>query len=187
MNLELITSNMKTYKNLLFALLMALCSAGAFAQEPEDLPPDVPQTVDPKVRQKVEAARIGLISQRLGLTPDQAEKFWPIYNEFNLKRMEKRQEYRQAQRQINPNNPDPQKEGDLVTLGLKIKQDELNLEKDYSGRIMKVVTAQQFLSLRKAEQEFKTLILNQLQQRRALQQRKENLRDRNQRLRQNKQ
>jgi len=186
MNLKLIIFNMKPYKKLLFTLIVAFCSGVAFAQETEDVPTDVPQTIDPKVRQKVEAARIGLISQRLGLTPAQAEKFWPVYNEFTQKRMEKRQEFRQAQQQIDSKNPDPKKEGDLVRLGLKLKQDEVDLEKDYSGRIMKVVTAQQLLNLRKAEQEFRQLILNQLQHRRALQQRKENLRDKNQRLRQNK-
>src|SRR6478609_3027264 len=127
-NLELIISNMKTYKKIVLVLLLALFSAGAFAQDPQDLPPDVAQTVDPKVRQKVEAARIGLISQRLGLTPEQAEKFWPIYNEFTQKRMQKRQEFRLAQQQIDPNNPDPKKEDELVKLGLKIKQDELDLE-----------------------------------------------------------
>jgi len=68
---------------------------------------------------------------------------------------------------------------------LQLKQKELDMEKDYSGRIMTVITAQQLLSLRKAEQDFRQLILNQLQQRRALQQRKEILRDKNQRLRQN--
>ncbi|MBS1544366.1 MAG: hypothetical protein JST14_12075 [Bacteroidetes bacterium] len=59
------------------------------------------------------------------------------------------------------------------------------MEKDYSGRIMQVITAQQLLSLRKAEQDFRQMILNRLQERRALQQRKENFRDQNQRLRQN--
>ncbi len=81
------------------------------------------------MRQKVEAARIGLISQRLGLTPEQAEKFWPIYNEFTQKRMEKRQEFRQAQQQVDPDNPDPKKEGELVKLGLKLRQDEVDLER----------------------------------------------------------
>lgn len=165
---------------------MVLCAGTAVAQEEDDIPQDVPQAVDPKVRAKVDAARIGLITNRLGLTPEQAEKFWPIYNEFSQKRMEKRQEFREAQKQIDPNKPDPDKEKNLVKLGLKLKQDEVDLEKDYSGRIMNVITAQQLLNLRKAEQEFRQLILNQLQQRRALQQRKENFRDRNQRLRKNK-
>lgn len=140
-------------------------------------------TQDPKARERIEAARIGLISERLGLTPEQAERFWPIYREFNQKRSEMIGEFRQAQRQIGPDNTDPERQKELVELGLKIKQRQLDLEKDYSGRMMKVITAQQVLNLRNAEKEFQRMILNQLQQRREIQQRKENLRERNQRLR----
>ena len=163
-------------------ILMVLSSWAAFGQE-DDAPP---QQIDPKVREKVEAARIGMISNRLGLTPEQAEKFWPIYREFSQKRGEMRQEFRAQQQSLDPKNPDQQKQHELVNLGLQLKQKELDLEKDYSGRILNVITAQQLLNLRKAEQDFRQLILNQLQQRRALQQRKENFRDKNQRLRQNK-
>lgn len=163
-------------------VLLVLTSWCAFAQE-DDLPQQ--QNIDPKVREKVEAARIGMITNRLGLTPEQAEKFWPIYREFTQKRQEMRQEFRQAQQGLDPSNPDPKKQQELVNLGFQLKQKELNLEKDYSGRIMNVITVQQMLNLRKAEQDFRQLILNQLQQRRALQQRKENFRDKNQRLKQN--
>ena len=34
----------------------------------------------------VESARVAFISQKIGLTPVQAEKFWPVYNEFNNQR-----------------------------------------------------------------------------------------------------
>jgi len=138
---------------------------------------------DPKARERIEAARIGLISERLGLTPEQAERFWPIYREYNQRRGELVNEFRQAQRQVGPDNTDPEKQKELVELGLKIKQRQLDLERDYSGRMMNVITAQQILNLRNAEKEFQRMILNQLQQRRDMQQRKENLRDRNQRLR----
>jgi hypothetical protein len=30
----------------------------------------------------LEAAKIGFISRRLNLTPEEAEKFWPIYNKY---------------------------------------------------------------------------------------------------------
>ncbi|HCM77849.1 MAG TPA: hypothetical protein DIS90_15805 [Cytophagales bacterium] len=137
---------------------------------------------DPKAREKIEAARIGLISERLGLTPEQAERFWPVYREFTQKRGEMVREFRQAQREVGPDNKDPDKQRELVELGLKIKQRQLDLEKDYSRRMMDVISAQQIMNLRNAEKEFQRMILNQLQQRRDLQQRKENLRDRNQQL-----
>ncbi|MDZ7645879.1 MAG: hypothetical protein U5K54_01160 [Cytophagales bacterium] len=49
---------------------------------------------------------------------------------------------------------------------------------------MRVISAQQILNLRKAEGDFQRLILEQVQQRRMMQQRNETLRERNQRLKQ---
>lgn len=165
-------------------LIIAFALATCLPSMAQDELPD-PQQVDPNVRAKMEAARIALITNRLGLTPEQAEKFWPVYREFVQKRQEIRQEFRHAQQNVDPNNPDAKKQEALVTLGLQLKQKELNLEKDYSGRIMNVITAQQLLNLRKAEQDFRQYIINELARRRALQQRKENFREKNQRLRMN--
>ena len=180
--LPLTEMTMNTRYILFLAAMLLGGSWSAQAQEDLDLPPQ--QTLDPKVREKVEAARIALISNRLGLTPDQAEKFWPVYREFSVKRGEMRSEFQRAQRGLDPNNPDPAKQQELINLGLNLKQREVDLERDYSGRILRVISAQQLIGLRKAEQDFRQLILNQLQQRRALQQRKETFRD-NQRLKRN--
>ncbi len=171
---------MKWYPKILTGLLLLL--SFALTAQDEEMNP---QQIDPKAREKMEAARIALITERLGLTPDQAEKFWPIYREFTQKRLELRNEFRQRQMSLDPAHPDQKKQEELINFGLQLKQKELDIEKDYSGRIMQVITAQQLLSLRKAEQDFRQMILNRLQERRALQQRKENFRDQNQRLRQN--
>ncbi len=34
-------------------------------------------------REKLEAARVAFITTRLDLTPEQAQKFWPLFNGFN--------------------------------------------------------------------------------------------------------
>jgi len=149
----------------------------AHAQEEE-------QPQNGSAREKIKAARIGLITQRLALTSDQAEKFWPIYNEFTDKRTSLRKSYKDAERNINPNNPDPKQQESLVELGLKVKQDELSLEKEYSNKLMSVITAQQMLNLRQAEKDFRNIIINMLNNRRVQQQRQENFRDRNMKLRQ---
>lgn len=173
---------MQRLKKYTIVLLLSLQSFAMLAQEQDEI---VRQ--DPKAREKIEAARIALLTERLQLTPEQAEKFWPVYREFAGKQMELRKELNMARKEINPNNPDPAKEQALIDLGLQLKQRELDLEKDYSGRLLKVITAQQMLNLRRAEKDFRQMILNQLQQRRVMQQRKENFRDKNQRLRQNRQ
>lgn len=168
-------------KKLIHLLFISLICTAIQAQDSDE-----PQPQNANAKEKIKAARIGLITQRLGLTPEQAEKFWPIYNEFTQKRTDLRLQYKQAEKNINPNNPDPKQQQALVDLGLKIKQDELTLEKEYSGKLTGVITPQQMLNLRQAEHDFRNIIINMLNNRRLQQQRKENFRDRNMRLRERK-
>ena len=51
---------------------------------------------------------------------------------------------------------------------------------------MNVISAQQMLNLRQAERDFRNIIINMLNNRRLQQQRKENFRDKNMRLRERK-
>lgn len=162
----------------IFILFLAFASVASFAQDNEE----VERMQDPKAQEKINNLRIAFLTERLGLTSEQAEKFWPVYREYAVERAKIRSEVRQLRNQIDPNNPDPKKQQELIDLGLKVKQRELDLEKDYSNRLLKVISAQQVLNLRQAEHDFRQLLINQIQQRRMDQQRKENFRDRNQRL-----
>lgn len=176
MNLKF-PNDIKIMKNILAFALMLVC-LGARAQE--ELPE---RRQDPKAQERIQNLRIAYITEKLGLTPEQAEKFWPIYREFSLERRKLGEELREAQRQIDPKNPDPKKQQDLLDLGLRLKERELKLEKDYSGRLREVISAQQMLNLRKAEGDFRNMLMQQIQQRRDVQQRREQFRE-NQRLRQ---
>jgi len=167
-------------KRLLMIVLMA-GSLAAGAQDPNE--PGQPP-VDPKAMERINNLRIAYLTEKLELTPNQAERFWPVYREFSQERMKIRNELRVAQQSLDPTNPDPAKQQELVDLGLKVRQRELDLEKDYSGRLLKVISAQQLINLRKGEREFADIVRTQIQQRRLNQQRKENFRDRNQRLQQ---
>ncbi len=168
-------------KRIIILGLYLISGWAAIAQDPVDS--DV-VTQDPQVQEKIKNLRIAYISDKLSLTPDQAEKFWPVYREFSDQRKGIRQEMIQARKQIKTDNPDPAKQEELVKLGLTLKQRELDLEKKYSERLMRVITAQQMLNLRKAEGDFQRIILEQVQQRRMMQQRNETIRERNQRLKQ---
>jgi hypothetical protein len=156
-------------KKLLQLALALLFVVPAFAQDtdPEDTP------VDPKAKQKINAARAAYITERLGLTTEEAEKFWPVYREYVQKRQDLRQEYRQAKKQGKP-------EKELIDLDLKIKQQQLDLEKDYSERLQKVISAQKLMNLRQAEGDFNRILIRQIQNQRGRQERRENLRDRQQ-------
>lgn len=152
-------------KKLITILFLLIVTVSVKAQDETD-------GMDQKTRSKVEAARIAYITERLGLTPDEAEKFWPVYREFGQKRQEIRKEYNEARKNGKPEN-------ELVELGLKVKQRELDLEKEYSGRLMNTISAQKLITLRSAEREFTQILIKQIQQRQIEQQRQQQIRDRN--------
>ena len=155
-----------------FILLMSL---SAWAQD-DELPP----AQDPKVKDKINAARIAYITDQLGLTPDEAEKFWPIYREFAQNRAQIKQQYREMKKNPDPNKTTEQNDQALVDLGFQVKQQELNLEKDYSGRLLKVISAQKLRTLPDAEKRFRQMILEQIQRRQTQQNRQQHLRDKSQ-------
>lgn len=139
---------------------------------------------DPRARQRIEAARIAFITERLGLTPEEAEKFWPVYREFYQKRVEIRQQLEQT-RKNQGNNPSEEQQRRLLEMELQVKQRELDLEKEYSGRLLQTIPTQKLLALRQAETEFREMVLRQIQQRQMQQQRQQKFQERNeQRLRQ---
>src|SRR5688500_17632444 len=135
---------MKAVFKIIFLSVMAI---SAVAQDD-----DLPQPQDQKVRDKIEAARIAYITDQLQLTPGEAEKFWPIYREFAEKRRGIRQQMRES-RTANPSQTDQE----AVDQQFKMKQQELDLEKDYSGRLLKVISAQKLRSLPQAERKFRQM------------------------------
>lgn len=65
-------------KKISLFLCLALISFSLLAQRKENKP-----GYD---REKLSAAKIAFITQKLDITPDQAEQFWPLYNAFEDKR-----------------------------------------------------------------------------------------------------
>ncbi len=61
-------------KKLYLFILFAAITGNAIAQE------EVPSE---KKQQDIEALKIAFISKELDLTPDEAQKFWPVYNQYS--------------------------------------------------------------------------------------------------------
>jgi hypothetical protein len=160
-------------KKLSIVLIMTLAWLGAFAQNKEAM-------------EKIESARIALITERLGLTPDQAEKFWPLYREYNQQRRLLREEFRIARQSVDKENLTEEQSKELMKKALEMKQRELNLENEYAQKMTQHISAQQMLQLRAAEHDFQQMVLKRIQNQRQMQdqnekmmQKREMMRERN--------
>jgi len=112
---------------------------------------------------KIESARIALITERLNLTPEQAEKFWPVYREFNEQRRSLRMELRDARNNVDMSKLSEEESKSLMNLAFDIRERELNLEKQYGERLQNVISTQQLLQLKNAEKDFQQMLLKRLQ------------------------
>lgn len=168
---------MKSIITLLFSLLLV---ATAMAQDVES------QIKDPKAQEKIRAARIAYITEKLGLTPAEAEKFWPIYNEFDQKRRELRLQNRDFRKNPDPAKSQEEMEKAAIAQQHQLRQKELDLEKDYSNKLLNVISAKKVMELQRTEKDFRNLLLRRMQQQQAVREQRQLQRDRkDQRLKNN--
>jgi hypothetical protein len=114
---------------------------------------------------KLEAARIALITERLELTPEQAQAFWPVYNEYAEQRRNIQMEYRSKRQGLDLNQLTDEQQRAMLQGRMEEKQRQLDLENKYSERLMNVINARQLMALKRAEDDFRSMILQRIQQR----------------------
>ncbi|HSZ72297.1 MAG TPA: hypothetical protein VK750_06435 [Cytophagaceae bacterium] len=121
-----------------------------------------PSRAQTTTKSDFENSRIAYITEQVKLSPEQADKFWPLYNEFTAKRIAIKRSIRQSRQRIaNENNNEEVVKQMLFTIQQK-KQESLTLENEYLPKFMKVISAQQVASLAKAERKFLAKTLKQL-------------------------
>lgn len=117
-------------------------------------------------KENVEAAKVAFITDKMGLTAEQAQQFWPLYNEYEAKRREMVKSYRSGYRrnldELSEQEAKARIDGMFVT-----KERELNLEQEYAAKYQRIITNKQLIKLYRAEREFTKMLLKRLDDRRA--------------------
>ncbi|GGB07659.1 hypothetical protein [Puia dinghuensis] len=131
----------------LFSVLVILCwlTLPAFSQGQQQQPGPGPGVL--------ETMKIGYITQRLNLTPQEAEKFWPIYRQYSA---EKRQAYAQYR---NDNNE------------IGLEENLLNIKKKYSVEFVKAIPPPKINSFWRVEIDFNEFVRKEWQRRQQQQKR----------------
>jgi hypothetical protein len=115
-------------------------------------------------RAQIESAKIALITQRLQLTPQEAERFWPVYNEYQQQKENiRRQIVRGRQSELAEINE--QQALDLIRQRQELRQQELAIDEKYYQLLIEATSAKQVLALSKAEAEFRRILLQRLRRR----------------------
>lgn len=115
-------------------------------------------------REKIEAEKVAFITDKLDLTVKEAQHFWPVYNEFQKKREDAFIEKRKLHKNITKNAETLSDKEIIEALNNinKLKLKEVQLEKEYTDKYLKVLPAKKVIMLRKTEMEFKRTLLHKL-------------------------
>lgn len=111
---------------------------------------------------QLDNAKIAFITSRLSLTQDQAQRFWPLYNEFTGKR----RELNRTTRLVRQDAADPGLSDAQLRANFKqefaLRQDQLNLDKEYFDKFQKVLSLRQVAQLFGAERDFTKEVLKRV-------------------------
>jgi len=114
--------------------------------------------------ERIEVMKIGFISERLNLTPDEAKAFWPVYNKFTeeLKKLRLSTKGKITEEMADmPNMTDVEAEKVLTDM-VNFKINEAEMIKKYAVAFKKVLPVKKVVLLFKAENDFKRELLKQL-------------------------
>jgi len=121
-------------------------------------------------KEQVKSIKVAYITNELNLTPDEATKFWPLYNEFEEKQNQIRREKLKAHlNRIDNADFDNLSEKEATTLlaQMESSEDELHLlRKKFIANLKNVLPATKILKLKKAEDGFNKKLLQQIRDKR---------------------
>ena len=114
---------------------------------------------------KIKTLKIAYITEKLNLNEKEAQKFWPIYNEFEEENSNLRKQSYEARKKPDLNNIS---EEDALQLLKKIRQNEEKKEKletNFINNLMKVISAKKIILLHKIEDDFKRKMFDEYKRR----------------------
>ncbi|HOK25474.1 MAG TPA: hypothetical protein PLX87_02990 [Bacteroidales bacterium] len=139
-------------KGLIITVLL-LFAAFQFVFSQQDAPGD-----------RLYAYKVAFLTKRLNLTPEEAQRFWPVYNELQVKKNELQKERtsiirRAAQNELNMSEKELTEAADrLVSLELQ----DANLTAEYHKKFREILSPVKIIRLYQAENQYRLELLREL-------------------------
>jgi len=122
-------------------------------------------------REKLDAYRVGFFTKKLNLTSEEAEKFWPAYNDYQKKKNELQRERIMLVRDFNQNES-ALSEKELTEIGdnlIATFSRENEIAQDFHKRLKELLPPGKVIRYYQAETQWKAQLLNELQENRPAQ------------------
>lgn len=138
-------------KYILFIAVFLCITTFAFAQKHGDR------------KNRMESYRIAYITEKLDLSPEEAQRFWPVYNQFR-EELKKIHQDKKGQKAI-ADMTDSEAEN-AITNNFEREEKVASLKKEYVKKLKGVIPPKKIAQLQQIEQDFKKEVLERIKERR---------------------
>lgn len=115
--------------------------------------------------EKIESLKIAYLTKRLQLTPEESQKFWPVYNQYEAEKKQIRQSTIGAVKELKEDGEFTNAEAEqAIAKYIEFKAKDLDLIKKYVIEFRKFLPATKIAKLVTAEEHFKKMLMKQAQQ-----------------------
>jgi Spy/CpxP family protein refolding chaperone len=115
---------------------------------------------------QIKAQKIAYISSQLNLTSEEAQKFWPVYNEYESQREAIKKEFRKEP-DIHDINIDSLTDDEATKIAdeqIILEQRLLDLQKKYYIKYKSVLPIKKIVLLFQAEKDFQRVLLQKIRE-----------------------
>ncbi|MBC7439544.1 MAG: sensor of ECF-type sigma factor [Flavobacterium sp.] len=137
-------------------IILFLISAFSYSQNTRNL-------------ERIKVLRIAYISNKLELSSEEAERFWPVFNAFDARQFNLRLKKKQLMFKLKPENSETFSESEMKNLLYETEDldSEIQLNrKTFVKDLQGIISTKKILILKKLEEDFKNEMLKQIKNRR---------------------
>jgi hypothetical protein len=120
-----------------------------------------------QVRERINSERIAFFTEKIDLSQEEAEKFWPVYNEYSDRKEDINREMQKQRFSISRNGTnmsDAEMEESLKKY-VTLQNDEHELFNEYHQKFVNILAPRKVMMLYVAEIQFKQYLLRKLKER----------------------
>lgn len=119
------------------------------------------QSTNPSQRkEKIEAMRNAYITSQMNLTPEEAQKFWPVYNEYHTELDNLERPLKAIGKTIDQMSETEAKQ--FIYKELELENQRYAINKKFADKFLLIISAKKLIKLKQAEREFKKMMIEQL-------------------------
>lgn len=145
---------MKNWNSRFLVVLAFLLTTAIYAQRP--------------AQERIRTLKVAFITERLGLTSEEAQNFWPVYNahDQSLQKLRRRERQRFGSQLPYLEDVSEKEASELLSEFRTIQKEKFDLEQRFTADLENVLPSKKIILLLKAEEDFKKRLLQQVRKRR---------------------